>query len=140
MTGAAFDDDDIMCHSGMCKAVRYLSSRFRSFLLAMDQAGVCDMRCSSVGIYFFQSWMALSYEIHHPNSAGYRITLVGHSLGAGVASLWAAFLKRKGIGADSLACYAYEVPPCMDLRLAHFCKGAPLVTGLGQGRCVWTGL
>ncbi|KAK2079953.1 hypothetical protein QBZ16_002348 [Prototheca wickerhamii] len=90
-TGAAFDDDDIMCHSGMCKAVRYLSSRFRSFLLAMDQAG-------------------------------YRITLVGHSLGAGVASLWAAFLKRKGTGADSLACYAYEVPPCMDLRLAHFCK------------------
>ena len=140
MTGAAFDDDDIMCHSGMCKAVRYLSSRFRSFLLAMDQAGVCELRFSSVPMNLFQSWMASSCVIHHPTSAGYRITLVGHSLGAGVASLWAAFLKRKGIGADSLACYAYEVPPCMDLRLAHFCKGAPLVTGLGQGRCVWTGL
>lgn len=44
VTGVAFDDDDdddedILCHSGMTKAVRYLSTRFRSFLLAMHKTG-----------------------------------------------------------------------------------------------------
>ncbi|EFN52035.1 hypothetical protein CHLNCDRAFT_139223 [Chlorella variabilis] len=53
---------------------------------------------------------------------GLRVTLVGHSLGAGVASLLAVYLRNRGLGADRLRCWAYETPACMDLELAQGCS------------------
>ncbi|KAL6785196.1 hypothetical protein ACKKBG_A02840 [Auxenochlorella protothecoides x Auxenochlorella symbiontica] len=94
-TGESFDDEDILCHSGMCKAVRYLSARFRALLMPMQEAG-------------------------------YQVTIVGHSLGAGVASLLTAYFKRKGMDPRRLQCVAYETPPCMDLSLARDCQDVVL--------------
>lgn len=53
---------------------------------------------------------------------GNKVTLIGHSLGAGVASLLALSLHDDGIKAKQLKCYAYEPPACMDLPLAEQCR------------------
>eukprot|EP00658_Telonema_sp_P-2_P047067 TRINITY_DN3557_c0_g1_i1.p1 TRINITY_DN3557_c0_g1~~TRINITY_DN3557_c0_g1_i1.p1 ORF type:complete len:566 (-),score=97.44 TRINITY_DN3557_c0_g1_i1:125-1822(-) len=52
-------------------------------------------------------------ELHH---AGFSITLVGHSLGAGVASLLALRLSAL---IPSIRCVSYAAPACMDCRLAE---------------------
>lgn len=48
-TGESFDDEDILCHSGMCKAVRYLSARFRALLMPMQEAGEGGARVGGRG-------------------------------------------------------------------------------------------
>lgn len=58
--------------------------------------------------------------------AGHTVTLVGHSLGAGVCSLLAVHLRQKGFTHENLRCFAYEPPACMDLPLAEAC--ADIVT------------
>ena len=54
---------------------------------------------------------------------GYRVTLVGHSLGAGVTSLFALYLKQNlGFTPDSLRCFAFEPPACMERSLSQACE------------------
>jgi len=62
--------------------------------------------------------------------AGLTVTLVGHSLGAGVASLLALFLHQQGLEPGRLRCLAYEPPACMDLPLAQACGKDNLVMSL----------
>ena len=59
---------------------------------------------------------------------GHMVTLVGHSLGAGVSSLLAIHLKQKGFTSENLRCFAYEPPACVDLPLAMDC--ADVVTSV----------
>ena len=55
--------------------------------------------------------------------SGYLITLMGHSLGAGISSLLALYLcEVRGFTAETLRCVAYEPPACMDLCLAEKCS------------------
>eukprot|EP00887_Chlorella_sp_A99_P000433 scaffold17.g433.t1 len=55
---------------------------------------------------------------------GVRITLVGHSLGGGVAALLATYLKHElGLGPGRLAAWAFEAPACMDLEAARDSAG-----------------
>ena len=55
---------------------------------------------------------------------GLTVTLVGHSLGAGVAALLALLLKAEGgLGAEQLQCWAFCTPACMDLDSARACSG-----------------
>ena len=65
--------------------------------------------------------------------AGHQVTLVGHSLGAGVASLLALVLLEQGIQPPQLRCFAFEPPACMDLCLAERCIQGGLVTSLVHG-------
>jgi hypothetical protein len=43
---------------------------------------------------------------------------------AGIAAMLAIHLKNRGMSADSLRCWAYESPACMDKGLAEGCAGA----------------
>jgi hypothetical protein len=60
--------------------------------------------------------------------SGVKVTLVGHSLGAGVASILALHLKQKkyGFDASTLQCLAFEPPALMDLPLALSCSDVVL--------------
>ncbi len=49
------------------------------------------------------------------------MTLVGHSLGAGVAAILACILKDMGL--KRLRCYAFETPACVGRVLAEECGG-----------------
>lgn len=60
--------------------------------------------------------------------AGYRITIVGHSLGAGAASILALKYKQEGI--QQVVCYAFATPNCVDLALAEQCAEEELVTSV----------
>ena len=50
----------------------------------------------------------------------YQLTLVGHSLGAGAASLLAMMLRANGI--TNLRCYAFAPPMCCEPDLASSCS------------------
>jgi hypothetical protein len=60
--------------------------------------------------------------------SGMKVTLIGHSLGAGVASIVALYLKHRkyGFNSTSLRCFAYEPPACLDLPLAEACSDVVL--------------
>ena len=53
--------------------------------------------------------------------AGFRVTLVGHSLGAGAAALMALMFKHASVA--DVTCYAFATPNCVDLTLADECSG-----------------
>lgn len=52
------------------------------------------------------------------HAEGYQITLAGHSLGAGCASLLAVMLQKEF---PNLQCFAYAVPACVNLHVAESC-------------------
>ncbi|GAB9464919.1 hypothetical protein Gpo141_00002341 [Globisporangium polare] len=52
------------------------------------------------------------------HAEGYQITLAGHSLGAGCASLLAVMLQKEF---EDLQCFAYAVPACVNLHVAESC-------------------
>eukprot|EP00127_Corallochytrium_limacisporum_P003705 Clim_evm37s152 gene=Clim_evmTU37s152 len=51
------------------------------------------------------------------NDKGYEVTVVGHSLGAGVGSVL-SYLYRHEAGYRNVKCYAYATPACVDRGLA----------------------
>ena len=53
---------------------------------------------------------------HVQAMAGYRVLLVGHSLGAGAAAILAIMLRDSGL--HDVTCYAFACPPCMEPELA----------------------
>lgn len=55
------------------------------------------------------------------HEAGFRLTLVGHSLGAGAAVLLSVMFREAGI--ERLRCYAFAPPNCVDARLSAGCAG-----------------
>eukprot|EP00891_Asterochloris_glomerata_P004980 jgi/Astpho2/4980/fgenesh1_pg.00070_%23_33_t len=59
---------------------------------------------------------------------GWRVMLVGHSLGAGAASLLALMLESNGLPRERLSCLAFAPPMAMAPELADACKG--LVTSI----------
>lgn len=60
--------------------------------------------------------------------AGYKITIVGHSLGSGCAAILTYLLKDSGV--DNVRCYAFATPNCVDLPLAERCAEEGLVTSV----------
>ena len=50
----------------------------------------------------------------------YRLTLIGHSLGAGAAALLAMMLQARGI--TNVHCYAFAPPMCCEPDLAAKCS------------------
>ncbi|KAG7670917.1 hypothetical protein Ndes2526B_g01318 [Nannochloris sp. 'desiccata'] len=60
--------------------------------------------------------------------SGMKVTLIGHSLGAGVASIVALHLKQRkyGFNYSTLQCFAFEPPACLDLPLAEACSDVVL--------------
>ena len=54
--------------------------------------------------------------------------LVGHSLGAGAASLLALMLESSGLPRERLGCLAFAPPMAMVPELADACKG--LITSI----------
>ncbi len=108
MVGVAFGGDEeerklhpsapvYNVHAGMAKAAFFLAEKFGSMLCMLRDAGV-------------------------------KVTLIGHSLGAGVASILALHLKQKkyGFTAETLQCFAFEPPACLDLPLAEACSDVVL--------------
>lgn len=53
------------------------------------------------------------------HDAGYRVTIVGHSLGAGAASLLAVALRGRGL--QRVRCYAFANPNCAGIQLCSSC-------------------
>ncbi|KAM3731037.1 hypothetical protein ACB098_12G132000 [Castanea mollissima] len=58
---------------------------------------------------------------------GYRLRLVGHSLGGATASLLAIMLRRKsymelGFSPDIVSAVGYATPPCVSRELAENCS------------------
>lgn len=62
------------------------------------------------------------------SSAGFKLTIVGHSLGAGSAAILTVMLQNAGV--ENVACYAFASPNCMNLDLAQHCAKADLVTSV----------
>ncbi|KAL1329776.1 hypothetical protein HN51_046966 [Arachis hypogaea] len=59
---------------------------------------------------------------------GFRLRLVGHSLGGAIASLLAIMIHRKsskelGFSPDIVSAVAYGTPPCVSKELAESCSG-----------------
>ncbi|CAI8602865.1 unnamed protein product [Vicia faba] len=59
---------------------------------------------------------------------GYRLRLVGHSLGGAIASLLAIMIHRKsakelGFSPDIVSAVAYGTPPCVSKELTESCAG-----------------
>ncbi|KAJ1417508.1 Fungal lipase-like domain [Sesbania bispinosa] len=59
---------------------------------------------------------------------GYRLRLVGHSLGGAIASLLAIMIHRKsskelGFNPDIVSAVGYGTPPCVSRELAECCSG-----------------
>ena len=57
---------------------------------------------------------------------GFRLRLVGHSLGAATASLLAIMLRKKsskelGFSPDIVTAVGYATPPCVSRELAECC-------------------
>ena len=57
---------------------------------------------------------------------GHQVTVVGHSLGAGVASLLSLSLQDDGMDNSNLQCFAYEPPACVDISLSRKCESTVL--------------
>lgn len=79
-------------------------------------------RCVHAGICDAATWLggrigAIAAALE---KQGYRIAIVGHSLGAGVAALLGLYLTRRGL--TNLHCYAFETPACVPLELATDCS------------------
>jgi pimeloyl-ACP methyl ester carboxylesterase len=58
---------------------------------------------------------------------GFRLRLVGHSLGAAIASLLAIMLRKKspkelGFSPDIVTAVGYASPPCVSKELAESCS------------------
>ncbi|CAK0787789.1 hypothetical protein CVIRNUC_011011 [Coccomyxa viridis] len=73
------------------------------------------------GMYASAEWLrdrlyCVAQGLHE---AGFQIIIVGHSLGAGAASLLALIFKSMGI--DNLSAYGFGCPPCVGQRLAEMC-------------------
>ena len=58
-----------------------------------------------------------------PPAAGYRLHIIGHSLGGGTAALLAMMLKEAGGPFAGVRCVAIACPSCMTLELAQSCGG-----------------
>ena len=52
--------------------------------------------------------------------AGFKLTVTGHSLGAGAAVLLAMLFKRRGI--ETVWVYGFATPCCMERELALSCS------------------
>ncbi|XP_044501871.1 uncharacterized protein LOC123222911 isoform X2 [Mangifera indica] len=62
------------------------------------------------------------------NHEGYRLRLVGHSLGGSIASLLAIMLRKKsskelGFSPDIVSAVGYATPPCVSREVAESCSG-----------------
>ena len=83
-------------------------------------------RCHS-GMLNCALWMAkvgkLEHWLNKLHSLGYKITLTGHSLGAGVATLLGCLLKTSNPNMH-VDVYGYAVPACVGHDLSHECKGS----------------
>ena len=60
------------------------------------------------------------------NLQGFRLRLVGHSLGAATACLLAIMLRRRsyeelGFSPDIVSAVGYATPPCVSKELAESC-------------------
>lgn len=58
---------------------------------------------------------------------GFRLRLVGHSLGGAIASLLAIMLRKKslkelGFSPDIITAVGYATPPCVSRELAESCS------------------
>lgn len=61
------------------------------------------------------------------NQQGFRLRLVGHSLGGATASLLATMLRKKsfrelGFSPDIITAVGYATPPCVSKELAESCS------------------
>mmetsp|Transcript_59638 Transcript_59638/g.141091 ORF Transcript_59638/g.141091 Transcript_59638/m.141091 type:complete len:271 (-) Transcript_59638:42-854(-) len=67
---------------------------------------------------------------------GFQIHVIGHSLGAGVASLLSFVLHGSPdkVMADAVRCFGFGVPACADQQLAKLCE--PFVTSVVCGHDV----
>ncbi|KAL4435196.1 hypothetical protein ABPG77_001878 [Micractinium sp. CCAP 211/92] len=116
--GAPFDDGEVVC--------RVEPSGENSGPTAdRPLRGYCHCGMGRAAAYLGEKFGPLLLPLYQQ---GLRVTLVGHSLGAGVASLLAVYLWNRGVGPDRLHCWAFETPACMDLQLAKACTA--MVTSL----------
>ena len=91
-------EDVFRAHRGMAAAARWIVAETKEVVaMAMETA--------------------LSAK-HKSTKKAPRLTVLGHSLGAGTAALAAAILKRD---IPALRCVAFATPPCLELDAAESC-------------------
>ncbi|KAI5394946.1 hypothetical protein KIW84_061529 [Lathyrus oleraceus] len=72
---------------------------------------------------------------------GYRLRLVGHSLGGAIASLLAIMIHRKsakelGFSPDIVSAVAYGTPPCVSKELTESCAGYVTTVVMQVSDCI----
>jgi len=129
------------CHEGMLRAAEWLlrsplTQDPKNIESELSQMEISNQKDSSNGIAEIRETVrkakavvlgggGLGRIIDRFHEAGYTIELVGHSLGAGVATLVGLLLKsrRRSLGVNV---YAYAPPACVCSRLARRC--CPMTT------------
>jgi hypothetical protein len=79
----------------------------------------------SLSCFFFPIKKAVMVKLI--DLQGFRLRLVGHSLGAAIASLLAIMLRKKspkelGFSPDIVTAVGYASPPCVSKELAESCS------------------
>lgn len=72
---------------------------------------------------------------------GFRLRLVGHSLGGAIVSLLAMMLRKKsfkelGFSPDIVTAVAYATPPCVSRELAESCSDYVTTVVMQVGICI----
>lgn len=79
--------------------------------------------------WVFGKWVeiALSFMVILIHLQGFRLRLVGHSLGGAIASMLAIMLRKKtseelGFSPEIVTAVGYGTPPCVSREIAESCS------------------
>lgn len=86
---------------------------------AFGREGSAHAGMTKAASFLFNKFQSL---FHSFSGDGHNIILVGHSLGAGIASLLALKMLEEGLNPLLFKAIAFEPPSCMDRSLASTCS------------------
>eukprot|EP00890_Picochlorum_soloecismus_P005738 jgi/Picsp_1/6165/NSC_03519-R1_protein len=91
---------------------------------AFGRDGSAHAGMTKAASFLFNKFQALFNSF---TGDGHKIVIVGHSLGAGIASLLALKLLEEGLDPSLFKAIAFEPPCCMDKNLAFTCSRQNIV-------------